>query len=781
MATPLELVYDISANSYTLTLPLIGGTITTVNWGDGITETSDVRTHEYDVSGNYTVTVDGTGITQLSYATGNLATGNEYLTACNSFGEIGLTNLSYAFNGCILLTSVPTGPNSLPQDTDVVNMAGMFQGATAFNQDLSAWNVSTVENMSSMFQGATAFDNSGNSLEWASTFSVTDMSNMFNGAIAFNQDIHNWDVSSVTTMEGMFYGATIYNNGSVTNSGGTPLTWGNNTKVTNVTNMFRGAIAFNQDISTWDVSGVQIMNNMFQGATLFNNGDITNNGLKPLAWGNNFNVVTDMSNMFYGATAFNQDISSWDVSSVTDMSNMFQGAVAFNNGAAALTWGSSTSSVTTMAGMFLNASAFNQNIGGWNVSGVTNMSGMFQGATNYNNGGSDLIWGTGSSPFISYTSNVTDMSNMFNGASSFNQYINDWNVSNVTTMAGMFLNARAFNQNVGDWDVQNVANMTHIFDNTKISISNFNTILNTWSTLINLTRGVQFGVLGLTYTPTGLAGHNDLTNTFGWVILGDAFVPDNIKVYNTFTLTYHNTNITSSTSYSLFYRGNKASPTVTTPSSPTPPPTTLIFTDVLVTISGIVPIDLRSGTSVDSPLVATFTMNIQGICFKEGTKILTGNGYVPIENLKKGDLVKTLKHNYVPINMIGRAVIHNLSNQERTKERLYKCSKEQYPELTEDLVITGCHSILVDEFKEGEREKTAEVLGRIFVTDAKYRLPACVDERASIYDVPGAHTIYHIALDHDDYKMNYGIYANGLLVETCSKRHLKEVSKMELL
>ena len=46
----------------------------------------------------------------------------------------------------------------------------MFQGATAFNQDISGWNVSEVTNMSSMFQDASAF----------------------------NQDISGWDISKVT-------------------------------------------------------------------------------------------------------------------------------------------------------------------------------------------------------------------------------------------------------------------------------------------------------------------------------------------------------------------------------------------------------------------------------------------------------------------------------------------------------------------------------------------------------------------------------------------------------
>jgi hypothetical protein len=169
------------------------------------------------------------------------------------------------------------------------------------------------------------------------------------------------------------------------------------------------------------------------------------------------------------------------------------------------------------------------------------------------------------------------------------------------------------------------------------------------------------------------------------------------------------------------------------------------------------------------------------ICFNKDTKILTNTGYRPVQDLRKGDLIKTLLHGFVPINMIGYSEIHNPRGNERIKDRLYIYSQSEYSEITEDLIITGRHSILVDEFREGEKDKTVEVLGEIFKTDYKYRLPAYADTISRPYDKEGSHTIYHIALENDDYYMNYGIYANGLLVETCSRNYLRDISRMKLI
>ncbi len=175
---------------------------------------------------------------------------------------------------------------------------------------------------------------------------------------------------------------------------------------------------------------------------------------------------------------------------------------------------------------------------------------------------------------------------------------------------------------------------------------------------------------------------------------------------------------------------------------------------------------------------------IEKACFKEDTLIFTATGYKPVQELRKGNFVKTLLNGFVKIDMIGkRTIVHKACVEDRIKDQLYKCSPENFKEIFQPLIITGCHSILVDDFvSEEQKEKAIDAnKNRLCITDHKYRLPACVDERTTVYEIPGTYTIYHLALENDDYYMNYGIYANGLLVESCSKRYIKELSGMEII
>ena len=83
----------------------------------------------------------------------------------------------------------------------------MFSSATAFNGDISKWDVSRVTDMSRMFLSAESFN--GDISKWDVSH-VTDMSRMFRSASSFNADISKWDVSRVVFMNRMLSGATSF-------------------------------------------------------------------------------------------------------------------------------------------------------------------------------------------------------------------------------------------------------------------------------------------------------------------------------------------------------------------------------------------------------------------------------------------------------------------------------------------------------------------------------------------------------------------------------------------
>ena len=212
-------------------------------------------------------------------------------------------------------------------DIYINNSSGKEKYTSIEQWGTAVWNT----DMSRAFRGATnltASDTAGT----PDMSSVTDMSLMFSGAQAFNQDIGSWNVSKVTDMSIMFNGATSFNQ----DIGDWDVS-----QVTNMSLMFNRAEAFNQDIGSWDVS-----------------------------------QVTNMSLMFNSAKAFNQDIGSWDVSKVTSMNAMFSSATSFNQDIG--NW--DVFRVTDMFRMFEFAASFNQDIGSWDVSQVTNMFGMFESA-----------------------------------------------------------------------------------------------------------------------------------------------------------------------------------------------------------------------------------------------------------------------------------------------------------------------------------------------------------------------------------------------------------------
>jgi hypothetical protein len=173
-------------------------------------------------------------------------------------------------------------------------------------------------------------------------------------------------------------------------------------------------------------------------------------------------------------------------------------------------------------------------------------------------------------------------------------------------------------------------------------------------------------------------------------------------------------------------------------------------------------------------------------CLLEGTTVLCQiegvEQEVPIEKIRAGTMVKTVENGYQRVVAIGRSVLSNSGSSERSQNRLYVCRTDRYPELKTDLYLTGCHSLLVDRLTTEQIAQSRSITKRVHITGNKYRLMACIDDRAEPWASEGNYTVWHFSLENKYAHGNYGIFVNGsLLVETCSLYYLQHHSNMELI
>ena len=128
------------------------------------------------------------------------------------------------------------------------------------------------------------------------------------------KDIEQWGAVSWTSMQYAFFGCEALNISATD----VP----NLSSMTNMSFMFSNCATLNSpaNIGTWNTNKIVYMNNMFDGASNFN---------QPIG-----NWITDsvvfMQNMFFAATNFNQPIGNWNTSKVKNMNRMFADATNFN-------------------------------------------------------------------------------------------------------------------------------------------------------------------------------------------------------------------------------------------------------------------------------------------------------------------------------------------------------------------------------------------------------------------------------------------------------------------
>ncbi|TVQ97262.1 MAG: BspA family leucine-rich repeat surface protein [Deltaproteobacteria bacterium] len=343
-----------------IVLPLLssGSYDFVVEWGDGhrahVTAWDAAATaHTFADPGETTVTIRGDIEGWRFNNTGDRLK----ILDIESWGPLRLGFMGMYFRGAENMEMSATDPLDL---TGTTNLREAFRDCTSLTSapSMLAWDVSGVTSFEGLFHGATNFDEDISGWE---TLSATSMREMFRGAESFTADITGWETGSVMDMSAMFAEFPSFNQDIGDWDTGNVLFF---------PLMFRNATSFDRDIGRWDVSRALDMQQMFEGATSFNQ-DLND-------W--DVSRVNSMLGMFWNATSFDQPLDRWTLGGPLDLSMMFEGAASFNQPIGS--W--NTSGVTSMLRMFRNATSFDQDIGSWDTSGVISMPLMFGGASAFN-------------------------------------------------------------------------------------------------------------------------------------------------------------------------------------------------------------------------------------------------------------------------------------------------------------------------------------------------------------------------------------------------------------
>ena len=225
-----------------------------------------------------------------------------------------IENKGITVSDSALLDEYPALINSIPMEggdpyyedfynlrtNNGANMAGMF-ARTSGELDLRRVDVSNITNMEYMFDNSSASVN----IDGWDTSNVTNMSYMFynfTGSI----DISKLDTSKVTNASFMFGNA---------NTDKIILTGLSFPKCTKLDYMFYYATGTTLDLSSWDISNITSMSNMFAGS--FKKIDLT--GWKTTN-------VTNMDSMFYKSSNPLEEliIPDWDMTNVTSSSSFMK-------------------------------------------------------------------------------------------------------------------------------------------------------------------------------------------------------------------------------------------------------------------------------------------------------------------------------------------------------------------------------------------------------------------------------------------------------------------------
>ncbi|WP_299899388.1 BspA family leucine-rich repeat surface protein [uncultured Aquimarina sp.] len=500
-----------------------------VDWGDGtITNEIEEAYHTYANAGTYTIRILG-NFNRLRF---NDNADSDKILTIEQWGSNTWTSMEDAFRGC---TNLEVKATDSPDLSNVTSLAYMFAQCSSLDKDFpvdfSGWDTSGIQDFTWAFADAVAF-NSSSIVNW-DVSEATTFGFMFVGATAFDQDLSAWDISSAQTMESMLqftsmseenYDKTLIGWATLdTASGETQIPsnvdlevdatycLGVNAKNTLLNAPYDWTIddgglgCPNEDlfITTWNIatdfefitlpvvgSGLDFVVDWGDGTVTFETQEAyhtyENAGTYTMRILGDFNRINFDG---YPSSEKIVTIEQWGPNFWTSMEDAFNGCINLK----------------------LNADDVPD------LSSVSSTQRMFQGCTNLEDLQDKMNdWDM---------SAVIDTRSMFENCSLFNEVISDWNVTNVRTMNAMFQSATAFNQSLGSWDISAANTMDNMLVDAGMSSENYDKTLIGWATLeageTQIPSDITFDA-SAAYC-LGEAARNILTDASGlnWIISDD--------------------------------------------------------------------------------------------------------------------------------------------------------------------------------------------------------------------------------------------------------------------
>lgn len=293
-------------------------------------------------------TINITGPIKLSGSIKGLFSELDNLTTINGLEKLDtsdVSDMSFLFDHDVNLTSLNLGQLNTANVTNMDHMFSMCQKIASL--DVSQLNTTNVTIMNSMFYDCDALTNltltAANGSTKFDTSNVTDMTSMFEKCISLTSiDLSNFDTSNVKNMQHLFYLCAKLPS--------LDLSKFNTANVTNMAGLFSKCYSLTKlDLSSFDTRNVTDMSHLVSVC----------DSLTDITFGNNFKTtnVTNMNSMFYHLQNMKElDLSSFDTSKVTDMAYMFQSTKLTKINLSSF----DTSKVTNMKWMFYQSNALKE-------------------------------------------------------------------------------------------------------------------------------------------------------------------------------------------------------------------------------------------------------------------------------------------------------------------------------------------------------------------------------------------------------------------------------------